>query len=72
MPQDFIKDYWQKGQKLAGCIGLTILHDAHYNTIDFYNVEKTLAQFGTQENIDRAVNNVMIEIEKLLERFVNG
>ena len=70
--QDFIKEYWQKGQKLAGCIGLTVLHDAHDNTIDFYDVEKTLTQFRTQEDIDRAVNNVMIEIEKLLERFING
>ncbi len=72
LPQDFIKDYWQKGQKLAGCIGLTVLNDAHGNMIDFYDVDKTLAQFRTQEDIDRAVDSVMIEIEKLLERFING
>lgn len=72
LPQDFIKEYWQKGQKLAGCIGLTELHDAHGNTIDFYDVDKTLRQFGTQQDIDSAVEHVMTEIEQLLERFVNG
>lgn len=72
LPQDFIKEYWRKGQKLAGCIGLTVLHDAHDNTIDFYDVDKTLAQFRTQEDIDSAVYSVRAEIEKLLERFVKG
>ena len=69
LPQDFIKAY---RQKFAGCIGLRELHDAHGNTIDFHNVEETLAQFRTQEDIDRAVENIMTEIEKLLERFVYG
>ena len=73
LPQDFIQDYWQKGQKLAGCIGLTELHDAHGNTIDFYDIEKTLTQFRTQEYLVRAVDNIMTEIEeKLLRRFVYG
>lgn len=67
LPQDFIKAY---RQKFAGCIGLTDLHDACGNTIDFYDVEKTLAQFKNQEDIDRAVDNIMTEIEKLLRRFV--
>ena len=72
LPQDFIKEYWQKGQKLAGCIGLTELHDANGNTIDFYDVNKTLAQFRTQADIDRAVDNIMTEIEALLRRFIYG
>ena len=72
LPQDFIKDYWQKGQKLAGCIGLTELHDAHGNCIDFYDVDRTLRQFRTQEDIARAVEHIMIEIKKLLRRFIYG
>ncbi|MBQ6757551.1 MAG: hypothetical protein IJP42_00485, partial [Selenomonadaceae bacterium] len=75
LPQDFIEEYWQKGKKgkkLAGCIGLTELHDAHGNTIDFYDVDKTLRQFRTQEDIARAVDNIMTEIEKLLRRFIYG
>lgn len=72
LPQDFIKDYWQKGQKLAGCIGLTVLHDANVNSIDFYDVDKTLRQFKTQEDIDNTVEHIMTEIEKLLRRFVYG
>ena len=72
LPQDFIKDYWQKGQKLAGCIGRIDLHDANGNTIDFKNIDKTLTQFRTQEDINAAVDNIMTEIEKLLRRFVYG
>lgn len=72
LPQEFIKEYWQKGQKLAGCIGRRELHDAHGNTIDFKNVAKTLTQFDTQEDIDAAVDNIMTEIETLLRRFVYG
>ena len=72
LPQDFIKDYWQKGQKLAGMIGRRELHDAHGNTIDFYDVEKTLTQFKNREEIDRAVDNIMTEAENLLRRFVYG
>lgn len=72
LPQEFIKEYWQKGQKLAGCIGLRELHDAHGNTIDFYDVEETLAQFRTQKDIDGAVERTMTEIEALLRRFVYG
>ena len=72
LPQDFIKEYWQKGQKLAGCIGRIDLHDAHGNTIDFKNVDETLAQFRTQEDIDGAVDRVMTEIKALLRRFVYG
>ncbi|MBQ4403575.1 MAG: PD-(D/E)XK nuclease family protein [Selenomonadaceae bacterium] len=72
LPQEFIKEYLQKGQKLAGMIGRIDLHDAHGNTIDFKNVDKTLRQFRTQEDISRAVDNIMTEIEKLLRRFVYG
>ena len=75
LPQDFIEEYWQKGKKgkkLAGCIGLTELHDAHNNTIDFKNVDNTLRQFRTQEDIICTVDNIMIEIKKLLRRFVYG
>ena len=72
LPQEFIKEYWQKGQKLAGCIGRRELHDAHGNTIDFKNVAKTLTQFRTQEDIDAAVEHIMTEIETLLRRFIYG
>ena len=69
LPEEFVKNY---SKELSGMIGWTELHDAHDNTIDFYDVDKTLTQFRTQEDIDRAVDNVKIEIEKLLERFVRG
>lgn len=65
-PQDFLKAY---RQKFAGMIGQTDLHDAHGNTIDFYDVDATLAQFKTQEDIDAAVETIMTEIEALLRRF---
>lgn len=70
LPQDFIKDYWQKGQKLAGMIGKIDLPQG--NPIDFYDVDKTLAQFETQEDIDAAVETIMTEIKALLRRFVYG
>ncbi|MBR0261234.1 MAG: PD-(D/E)XK nuclease family protein [Selenomonadaceae bacterium] len=69
LPEEFIKAY---RQKFAGCIGLTELHDAYGNTIDFKNVDETLRQFNNQEDIDRAVDNIMTEIEKLLRRFIYG
>lgn len=69
LPQEFIKAY---RKKFAGCIGRRELHDAHGNTIDFKNVDATLTQFGTQEDIDAAVDNIMTEIETLLRRFVYG
>lgn len=72
LPQEFIKEYWQKGQKLAGMIGRIDLHDAHGDTIDFYDVDETLRQFENQEDIDRAVDNIMTETENLLRRFVYG
>ena len=72
LPQDFIKEYLQKDQKLNGMIGRIDLHDAHSNTIDFKNVAKTLTQFRTQEDIDAAVEHIMTEIKTLLRRFVYG
>ncbi|MBE8951296.1 MAG: PD-(D/E)XK nuclease family protein [Quinella sp. 3Q1] len=72
LPQEFIKEYWQKGQKLAGMIGRIDLHDAHGDTIDFYDVDKTLTQFKNSAAIDRAVDNIMTETENLLRRFVYG
>lgn len=69
LPQEFIKAY---RKKFAGCIGRRELHDAHGNTIDFYNVKETLKQFRTQEDIDRAVEHIMTETEQLLRRFVYG
>ena len=69
LPQEFIKNY---RQKFAGYIGMIDLNDAHGNTIDFYDVDKTLTQFKTQEDIDHAVEHIMIEIENLLRRFVYG
>ncbi len=70
LPQDFIKDYWQKGQKLAGMIGKTDLPQG--NPIDFYDVDETLARFKNQADIDSAVDNIMAEIENLLRRVVYG
>lgn len=69
LPQEFIKNY---RKKFAGCLGLTELHDVQGNTIDFYDVDKTLRQFESQQDIDSAVNKIMTDIEKLLGRFVNG
>ena len=69
LPQDFIKTY---RKKFAGCIGRIDLHDAHGNTIDFHDVDRTLTQFRTQADIDRAVDNIMTEIEALLRRFIYG
>lgn len=66
LPQEFVNNIF------AGLIGSKELHDAQGKYIDFRNVEETLARFKNQEDIDRAVDSVMIEIEKLLERFVNG
>ncbi|MBR4903761.1 MAG: PD-(D/E)XK nuclease family protein [Selenomonadaceae bacterium] len=69
LPEEFVKN---RSKKLSGMIGWTELHDAHGNTIDFKNVDKTLRQFRTQEDIDSAVEHIMTEIKKLLERFVYG
>ena len=69
LPQEFIKNY---RKKFAGCLGLTELHDVQGNTIDFYDVDKTLRQFESQQDIDSAVDKIMTEIENLLRRFVNG
>jgi|GEM_PF-5766983 len=70
LPQDFIKDYWQKGQKLAGMIGKIDLPQG--NPIDFYDVDETLARFKNQTDIERTVDNIMEEIENLLRRVVYG
>lgn len=69
LPEEFVKNH---SKELSGMIGWTELHDAHGNTIDFKNVDKTLTQFRTQENIDDAVEHIMTEIKSLLRRFVNG
>ena len=70
LPQDFIKDYWQKGQKLAGMIGKIDLPQG--NPIDFYDVDETLVRFKNQADIERTVDNIMAEIENLLRRVVYG
>ena len=69
LPEEFIKFH---RRELSGMIGYTELHDAHGDTIDFINIAKTLTQFGTQTDIDCAVDNIMTEIENLLRRFVYG
>ena len=69
LPEEFVKN---PSKKFSGMIGWAELHDAHDNTIDFYDVDKTLTQFKTQEDIDHAVEHIMIEIENLLRRFVYG
>ena len=69
LPQEFVDAY---DKKFNGLVGRTDLHDAHGNTIDFYDVDKTLRQFRTQEDLDHAVEHIMTEIEKLLRRFIYG
>lgn len=69
LPQKFVDEY---DKKFNGLVGRKNLHDAHGNTIDFYDVDKTLAQFETQEDIDAAVETIMTEIKTLLRRFVYG
>lgn len=69
LPQAFVDEY---DKKFNGLVGRKNLHDAHGNTIDFYDVDKTLAQFETQEDIDAAVETIMTEIKALLRRFVYG
>ena len=69
LPQELVDAY---DKKFNGLVGRKILHDAHGNTIDFYDVDKTLAQFRTQEDIDAAVEHIMTEIKTLLRRFVYG
>ena len=69
LPEEFVKNY---SKELSGMIGWTELHDAQGNAIDFKNVAKTLTQFGTQEDIDAAVEHIMTEIKTLLRRFVYG
>lgn len=69
LPQKFVDEY---DKKFNGLVGRKNLHDAHGNTIDFYDVDKTLAQFETQEDIDAAVETIMTEIKALLRRFVYG
>ena len=70
LPEEFVKNH---NKKLSGMIGWMELHNERGNYIDFKNVDKTLKQFKTQEDIDRAVDNIMTEIEeKLLRRFVYG
>ena len=69
LPQKMVDNY---KKIFNGLIGRTDLHDARGNLIYFTDVDKTLTQFRTPEDIERAVDSVMIEIEKLLERFING
>jgi len=64
LPQKIVDEY---DKKFNGLVGRIALHDANGNTIDFHNVEETLAQFRTQKDIDRAVERAMTEIEALLK-----
>ncbi len=68
LPQEMVDEY---DEKFNGMVGRKDLHDAQGNPIYFTDVDKTLARFKNQEDIDRAVDSVMIEIKKLLERFIN-
>ena len=69
LPQEMVDEY---DEKFNGMVGRTDLHDAQGNFIYFTDVDTILARFKNQEDIDSAVDSIMIEIEKLLERFVNG
>lgn len=69
LPQKIVAEY---DKKFNGLVGRTDLHDARGNLIYFTDVDRTLRQFRTQEDIVRAVDNIMTEIEKLLRRFIYG
>ena len=69
LPQGMIEEY---DEKFNGLVGRTDLHDERDNLIYFTDVDKTLSQFRTQEDIDASVKNIMTEIEALLRRFVYG
>lgn len=69
MPQKIVAEY---DKKFNGLVGRTELHDARGNFIYFTDVDRTLRQFRTQEDIARAVEHIMIEIKKLLRRFIYG
>lgn len=66
LPQKIVDEY---DKIFNGLVGRKNLHDAHGNTIDFYDVGKTLSQFRTQKELDGAVKNIMTEIETLLRRL---
>ncbi len=69
LPQEIVDEY---DKKFNGLVGRIDLHDEQGNLIYFTDVYKTLAQFRTQKDIDRAVERAMTEIEALLRRFVYG
>lgn len=69
LPQKIVAEY---DKKFNGLVGRTDLHDERGNLIYFTDVDKTLRQFRTQEDIAHAVDNIMTEIEKLLRRFIYG
>ncbi|MBQ3442437.1 MAG: PD-(D/E)XK nuclease family protein [Selenomonadaceae bacterium] len=69
LPQKIVAEY---DKKFNGLVGRTDLHDARGNLIYFTDVDRTLRQFRTQEDIVRAVEHIMIEIKKLLRRFIYG
>ena len=69
LPQKIVAEY---DKKFNGLVGRTELHDARGNLIYFKDVDRTLRQFRTQEDIARAVEHIMIEIKKLLRRFIYG
>lgn len=63
LPQKIVDEYVES---FDGLVGRTELHDAQGDLIYFTDVDRTLRQFKKQEDIDRAVDNVMTEIEQLL------
>ncbi|MBR0102654.1 MAG: PD-(D/E)XK nuclease family protein [Selenomonadaceae bacterium] len=69
LPQKIVAEY---DKKFNGLVGRTDFHDARGNLIYFTDVDRTLRQFRTQEDIAHAVDNIMKEIEKLLRRFIYG
>ena len=69
LPQKIVDEY---DKIFNGLIGRTDLHDERGNLIYFTDVDRTLRQFRTQEDIARAVEHIMIEIKKLLRRFIYG
>ena len=67
LPQKIVDEF---KEEFDGLVGRTELHDERDRLIHFTDVGKTLRQFRTQEDIDRAVEHIRTEVEQLLGRVL--